>query len=134
MKVIQKDNLKHGQSEQKANLFCAQKVLFSEKEMGMNRKMTILHVSVNSLESRRSFCESKIATNASGTNKRKRAFDEDWRKTKRIKIELQQVDLFIKQIDDPCKEGISEPKVPDNKSIDDLIADIDTTTSKAQIL
>ena len=87
----------------------------------------------NAFQTKRPACESLIGTNVSETRKRKRAIGEDWRKTKRIKMELQQVDLFIKQIDEVCKkEGISEPKVPVNQTIDDLIADIDKAIDEAQ--
>jgi len=99
--------------------------------MKMKRGVPVL--SVNAFETRKASCEPKIAANVRETSKRKRGLGEDWRNTKRIKMELQQVDLLIQQIDKVCKtEGISKPKVPDNKTIDDLIADIDKAIAEAK--
>jgi len=98
--------------------------------MELKRNVPIL--AENAFETKRAVCET-IGANVNKSGKRKRAFGADWRKTKRIKMELQQVDLFIKQIDEVCKqEGISEPKVPVNQTIDDLIADIDKAINEAQ--
>jgi len=98
--------------------------------MKMRRGVPVL--SVNAFETRKASCKPTIAANVSETSKRKRGLGEDWRNTKRIKTELQQVDLLIQQIDEVCKkEGISKPKVLDNKTIDDLIADIDKAIAEA---
>jgi len=97
----------------------------------MKRNVPIL--AENAFETKRAVCETMIGANVGESGKRKRGFGEDWRETKRIKMELQQVDIFIKQIDEVCKqEGISEPKVPVNQTIDDLIADIDKAIIEAQ--
>jgi len=90
-------------------------------------------LAVNAVDTRRTVSEAITTSNVQSTSKRKRYFGEDWRRTKRIKMELQQVDLFIKEIDDVCKEeAISEPTVPVNQTIDDLIADIDKAIAEAK--
>ena len=98
--------------------------------MDMRQEVPIL--AVKAFATSNAFCEPTIATNVGETSKRKRGFGEDWRNTKRIRMELQQMDLFIKQIDEVCKkDGISKPKVPDNKTIDALITGIDNAIAEA---
>jgi len=50
-------------------------------------------------------------------------------------MELNQMDLFVKQIDEVCiTEGIRKPNVPDNMTIDDLIADIGKAIAETKIM
>jgi len=101
--------------------------------MEVTREVSIL--ALNAFETRSAFNQSKIGTNVGQTRKRTRAFDNEWVKTKRAKLELNQVDPFVNQIDEVCNtEGIRKPNVPDNMTIDDLIADIDKAIAEKKIM